>query len=252
MGREPRRSSSRRGAGTFAEATGARARRRQLAVRVPSVANDPGLAALEAWLGKGPAERRHAQRRGERSRRMAFDIDVREIVPSGPRADADRPRRATIEVCHVENGAVACSRTMRGVALRGAAGRRPSAVVRSRIATLAEISELLTGSREPASDPIGCWPTVLFTDVVGSTDRRGSAGRPTLARPARDPPRCSSGPSSSRYRGREIDTAGDGFLAVFDGPGPGDPRRRSRSAEAVAGAGARASGRACTPARSSS
>ena len=35
---------------------------------------------------------------------------------------------------------------------------------------------------------------------------------------------CSSGtthwcaPSSSRYRGREIDTAGDGFLATFDGP----------------------------------
>jgi class 3 adenylate cyclase len=60
--------------------------------------------------------------------------------------------------------------------------------------------------------------TILFTDLVGSTERAVSLGdrewRDVLARHYR-----SVRVALDRYRGREVDTAGDGFLAVFDGAG---------------------------------
>jgi class 3 adenylate cyclase len=59
--------------------------------------------------------------------------------------------------------------------------------------------------------------TVLFTDLVRSTERAASLGdrawRDVLERHhklVRD--------LLARYRGREVDTAGDGFFASFDGP----------------------------------
>jgi class 3 adenylate cyclase len=59
--------------------------------------------------------------------------------------------------------------------------------------------------------------TVLFTDIVGSTERATSIGdsawKSLLAR-HHEVVRALIG----RYRGREVDTAGDGFLATFDGP----------------------------------
>jgi pimeloyl-ACP methyl ester carboxylesterase len=60
--------------------------------------------------------------------------------------------------------------------------------------------------------------SLLFTDLVDSTGRLSQVGdrawRDTLDRHHRDVRR-----QLTRYRGREIDTAGDGFLASFDGPG---------------------------------
>ena len=59
--------------------------------------------------------------------------------------------------------------------------------------------------------------TVLFTDIVGSTERAASLGdgawKALLAR-HHEVVRALIG----RYRGQEVDTAGDGFLATFDGP----------------------------------
>jgi class 3 adenylate cyclase len=60
--------------------------------------------------------------------------------------------------------------------------------------------------------------TILFTDLVGSTEHAVSLGdrewRDVLARHYR-----MVRVALDRYRGREVDTAGDGFLAVFDGAG---------------------------------
>ena len=59
--------------------------------------------------------------------------------------------------------------------------------------------------------------TVLFTDIVGSTEmavEMGDRGWKQLLVRHRAAVRALLG----RYRGREIDTAGDGFLSVFDGP----------------------------------
>ena len=70
--------------------------------------------------------------------------------------------------------------------------------------------------------------TVLFTDIVGSTERASTLGdaawRVLLERHHRTV-RAMIG----RYRGREINTAGDGFLATFDGPARG-----VRCAQAIA------------------
>jgi class 3 adenylate cyclase len=59
--------------------------------------------------------------------------------------------------------------------------------------------------------------TVLFTDIVGSTERAAEMGdrawRDLLERH-----HATVRAMIGRYRGREVDTAGDGFLATFDGP----------------------------------
>jgi class 3 adenylate cyclase len=59
--------------------------------------------------------------------------------------------------------------------------------------------------------------TVLFTDIVGSTELISRLGdsrwRDLLQRHHATVRR-----ELSRYRGRELDTAGDGFFAAFDGP----------------------------------
>src|SRR5262249_47509816 len=79
-----------------------------------------------------------------------------------------------------------------------------------------EIEELLTGMR-PIPEPDRVLATVLFTDIVGSTERAVELGdrrwRELLG--AHD---AAVRRELERFRGREVDTAGDGFLAAFDGP----------------------------------
>jgi class 3 adenylate cyclase len=58
---------------------------------------------------------------------------------------------------------------------------------------------------------------MLFTDIVGSTQKAGAVGDRAWLKllEAHD---ALVRNELERYRGREIDTAGDGFLATFDGP----------------------------------
>jgi pimeloyl-ACP methyl ester carboxylesterase len=81
---------------------------------------------------------------------------------------------------------------------------------------LDEIEEFLTGVRH-GPDPDRVLATVLFTDIVGATERVAELGdrrwRDLLERHYADVRQ-----ELARSRGREIDTAGDGFLAAFDGP----------------------------------
>jgi class 3 adenylate cyclase len=79
-----------------------------------------------------------------------------------------------------------------------------------------EIGEFLTGER-PEVDVDRILTTLLFTDIVRSTERVASMGdqawRSLLDahdRIVRDQLR--------RFRGKEINTTGDGFLVSFDGP----------------------------------
>src|SRR5207245_1170033 len=59
--------------------------------------------------------------------------------------------------------------------------------------------------------------TVLFTDIVGSTERAAELGDRKWNE-LLDAHHTTIRGFLSRYRGREVDTAGDGFLATFDGP----------------------------------
>jgi class 3 adenylate cyclase len=84
-------------------------------------------------------------------------------------------------------------------------------------ADLNEVEEFLTGARHaPATDRI--LATVVFTDIVGSTEHLAELGdrkwRDLLDAHDRTIRR-----QLERFRGREVGTRGDGFLATFDGPG---------------------------------
>ncbi len=94
---------------------------------------------------------------------------------------------------------------------------------------LGEIQQFITGVR-PAPEPERVLATIMFTDIVGSTDLAASIGdarwRDLLAehnRIVRE--------QLDRFRGREVKTTGDGFLATFDGPA-----RAIRCGEAIAAA----------------
>jgi pimeloyl-ACP methyl ester carboxylesterase len=81
---------------------------------------------------------------------------------------------------------------------------------------LDEVEEFLTGVR-PAPPTDRVLATVLFTDLVGSTERAtelGDAAWSTLLGRHNDVIRA----ELARFHGEEVDTAGDGFLAAFDGP----------------------------------
>ena len=79
-----------------------------------------------------------------------------------------------------------------------------------------EIERFVAGEEAP-SVPESVLATVMFTDIVNSTDHAARIGdrawRDLLARHHAIVRR-----ELSRYRGHERDTAGDGFFATFDGP----------------------------------
>lgn len=81
---------------------------------------------------------------------------------------------------------------------------------------LGHVEEFLTGARAgPVSDRM--LATILFTDIVGSTDlaaRRGDAAWGEIIRRHDEIVRA----LLRTYRGREMRQTGDGFLAIFDGP----------------------------------
>ena len=81
---------------------------------------------------------------------------------------------------------------------------------------LDELQEFLTGDR-PEREPDRVLATVLVTDIVGSTQHAARLGdRAWSELLARHHEIVRS--ELERFRGREVDTAGDGFLATFDGP----------------------------------
>ncbi len=77
--------------------------------------------------------------------------------------------------------------------------------------------EAFLSNREAEPVPDTVLATIMFTDIVGSTERAAALGdrawrdllqdHHTLVRR-----------ELARFRGKELDTAGDGFFAIFDGP----------------------------------
>jgi class 3 adenylate cyclase len=79
-----------------------------------------------------------------------------------------------------------------------------------------EIEEFLTGVRpQPLHDRV--LATVLFTDIVASTERAAEVGDRRW-RTLLDAHNTTVRGHIQRARGRVVDTKGDGFLATFDGP----------------------------------
>jgi class 3 adenylate cyclase len=83
-------------------------------------------------------------------------------------------------------------------------------------AALDEVEEFLTGVRpHPALDRV--LATVLFTDIVGSTELAADLGDRRW-RELLEQHNALVRRELARFRGSELNTAGDGFLATFDGP----------------------------------
>lgn len=158
--------------------------------------------------------------------RMAFEIDVRHVAPS-VKVPTLILHRTEDPVCHVEN-ARWLARAIEGSRYLELPGNDhvPWA---DQDEILAETQEFLTGVREPA-EPDRVLATVLFTDIVGSTEHAQALGDRSW-RDLLERHHAVVRNELTRFRGREIDTAGDGFFAAFDGPA-----RAIRCALAIRGA----------------
>ncbi|MGB9228061.1 adenylate/guanylate cyclase domain-containing protein [Mycobacterium sp.] len=83
-------------------------------------------------------------------------------------------------------------------------------------ASFQEIAQFLTGQQADVADD-RVLATVLFTDIVDSTRRAAEMGdRDWHA--LLDAHDAIVRSQLTRFRGREVNTSGDGFLAMFDGP----------------------------------
>jgi pimeloyl-ACP methyl ester carboxylesterase len=186
--------------------------------------DEPDQEAAKAWLGKlqtasaTPGD-------AEAFMRVGLGIDVRGVVPS-IHVPTLIVHRVDDQVCHVENARFLAANIegARYVELPGSdhvpwAGNGADEI-------LGEIREFLTGVRE-APEPDRVLATVLFTDIVGSTERATELGDRRW-RELLDAHHAAVRRQLERFRGSEIDTAGDGFLASFDGPA-----RAIRCAEAA-------------------
>jgi len=146
--------------------------------------------------------------------RMNSFIDVREVLPAISVPTLVLHRSADRDA-NVEEGRYIASR-IPGAKFVELAGEDHLAFVGDADGVADEIEEFLTGMR-PAAEPDRVLATVLFIDMVGSTERAAALGDRRW-RDLLEQYRGLVQRELSRFRGREIDTTGDGFLATFDGP----------------------------------
>lgn len=146
--------------------------------------------------------------------RMNTEIDVRAVLPTIRVPTLVLHRTGDVDAL-VEEGRWIASQ-IPGATFVELPGRDHLFWVGDTDAVLAEIETFLTGVRPPP-EPERVLATVLFTDLVASTEtaaRLGDRRWHELLESHRADVRA----ALARWRGEEIDTAGDGFLAVFDGP----------------------------------
>jgi len=177
----------------------------------PSRGNDP---AFQHWWGR--FERLGASPSAAQAlMRMNSQIDITDIVPTirVPTLVIHRTEDVTI---NVEAGRY-LAQHIPGARYIELPGKDHLPFVGDNAAEIADaIEEFLTGAPAPITvDRV--LSTVLFIDIVGSTERAVSVGDArwrdllkSFLENARQ--------ELDRYRGRLIDTAGDGVFASFDGP----------------------------------
>jgi len=182
-----------------------------LALLAPSVASSP---AFRAWwnrsgnLGATPAMARWIVNE-------IVTIDVRDLLPR-VRVPTLILHRADIEALSVEHGRY-LAENIPGAKYVEVPGTDVLYWVGHTGAMLDEIEEFITGVRG-GSGAERILATVVFTDIVGSTDRAAQLGDERW-RDLLDRHDQSVRIQIERFRGREVKTVGDGFVATFDSPG---------------------------------
>jgi len=177
---------------------------------LPSWANDPAKVALwEAMSAlSGSAEAWY------RDLRPFYELDLRDVVTAihTPTLILARPDAMEVGIRSVRY----LAERMPNATLVELAGADAMPWAGEQESVLTEIQGFLTGERTPAT-PDRVLSTILFTDIVGSTEKAAQLGDRAwaeLIERHHEVVRRLLVP----YRGREVDTAGDGFLATFDGP----------------------------------
>jgi pimeloyl-ACP methyl ester carboxylesterase len=160
-------------------------------------------------------------------RRMNMENDVREVLSAihTPTLVAHRVGDGVVDV---EAGRYLADH-IRGAVFRELPGADHSPFTGSTKELVAATREFLAAvSREPSWDePDRVLATVLFTDIVGSTAKAAALGDARW-RDLLQEHNSVIRRQLARFRGNEIDTAGDGFFASFDGPA-----RAIRCAQAI-------------------
>jgi pimeloyl-ACP methyl ester carboxylesterase len=176
----------------------------------PSRENDPDF---QRWIGRY-LRQSASPKAAAALLRMNTQIDVRDVLPTigVPTLLLYRTHDADV---HVDEGRYIAER-IPGSTFVELPGADHLMWTGDADALLDEVEGFLTGVRR-GPDPDRVLATVLFTDVVGSTETATRVGdrawRSLLDRHHQVVRRA-----LGRWRGREIETAGDGFLATFDGP----------------------------------
>jgi class 3 adenylate cyclase len=187
----------------------------------PSRADDREFVLWLAKVLRGAATPRAAVMQ---YRYILKSLDVRSILPS--------IQVPTLVLHHIRNAALPVehgrylAEHIPGAKFVELEGDDTTLIAGAQATWIDEIGEFLTGQR-PTVEVDRILTTVLFTDIVGSTaqaaslgDRRWRSLLDTHDRIVREQFR--------RFRGREVNTTGDGFIASFDGPA-----RAIRCAQAV-------------------
>ena len=180
----------------------------------PSLANDP---ATQQWLGR--FERLGASPAAATAlMRMNSQIDISDIVPTirVPTLVIHRRDDAGINV----EGGRYLAEHIPGARYIELPGKDHLPWVGDNAMEIADdIEEFLTGTRAPVTvDRV--LATVLFTDIVGSTEKAAALGDRRW-RDLLDNHHATIRRNLARFRGHEVKTTGDGILATFDGPARG-------------------------------
>jgi pimeloyl-ACP methyl ester carboxylesterase len=177
---------------------------------IPSSVEDPGM--VQAWArferaGASPGMARAVVE-------ALTQLDVRDILPS-VRVPTLILHRTGDMIASVE-GARYMAEQIPNARLVEFEGADHVPFVGDVDVVVDEIEEFLTGTRQGRA-PTRVLATVLFTDIVDSTRKAAELGdrrwRDLLERHD-----AAVRLQLERFRGREVKTVGDGFLATFDGP----------------------------------
>jgi class 3 adenylate cyclase len=181
-----------------------------IAMRAPSIAGDPHLAERIASYYRAAASPGAAAA----ILRMNREIDVRNVLPATrvPTLILHRTAEHVLDVGHARYMA----KHILGAKLVELAGEDHQPWLGDRDVVLNEIEKFLTGKHQ-VLEPERVLATVLFTDIVGSTERAATLGDRSW-RELLEAFYAKIREVLKQYRGREINTSGDGFLAAFDGP----------------------------------
>ena len=157
--------------------------------------------------------------------RVLFQSDVRHVLPA--------IRAPTLVITHAESTFIPpelgryVAEHIPGARHQELAGSENLIWAGDQVRMVDAIEEFLTGAR-PVPETERVLATVLFTDIVGSTERAQSVGDHTWNE-LLDRHYQIAGSQLERFRGRQVVTTGDGILATFDGPA-----RAIRCAQAIA------------------